>query len=80
MKVVSVDALPAEIKYLDSGHVQVLLAQDCYGWGYRSVEMLLDKIVNNQDPSEVKVIDPLMEVNKTNAAEVSKKWDKWLAK
>ena len=31
VKVVSVDALPAQLAYLRDGHVQVLLAQDCYG-------------------------------------------------
>ena len=30
------------------GHVQVLLAQDCYGWGAKSVEILLEKIVNKK--------------------------------
>src|SRR5206468_3556379 len=30
IKVVSVDALPKELPYLQSGHVEVLLAQDCY--------------------------------------------------
>ena len=36
-----------------------LLAQDCYGWGTKSIDILLNKIVNNQAPAEVKVIDPL---------------------
>ena len=48
VKVVSVDALPAQLPYLESGHVQLLLAQDCYGWGYKSVELLLEKIVNDK--------------------------------
>ena len=39
VKVVSVDALPAQLNYLRDGHVQVLLAQDCYGWGAKSVEI-----------------------------------------
>jgi ribose transport system substrate-binding protein len=78
VKVVSVDALPPQIKYLESGHAQMLLAQDCYGWGYRSVELLLNKIVKNQEPKDRMVIDPLTEVTKENAAEWSKKWDKWL--
>jgi len=37
---VAVDALPAQLSYLRDGHVQVLLAQDCYGWGYKSVELV----------------------------------------
>jgi ribose transport system substrate-binding protein len=80
VKVVSVDALPDQISYLQSGHVQVLLAQDCYGWGHKSVEILLEKIVNNKDPESVKIIDPLTHVTKDNAAEFMTKWDKWLKK
>lgn len=78
VKVVAVDALPPELTYLQSGHVQVLLAQDCYGWGYKSVQILLDKIVKNQAPKDVKTVDPLTAVTKENAAEWSKKWEKWL--
>jgi ribose transport system substrate-binding protein len=80
VKVVSVDALPPELAYLRDGHVQVLLAQDCYGWGYKSVNILLDKILKNQDPPTVKVIDPLTRVTKDNADEFAKNWDKWLGK
>jgi ribose transport system substrate-binding protein len=80
VKVVAVDALPAQLSYLKDGHVQVLLAQDCYGWGYKSVELLLDKIVKNQKPSSERVIDPLTKVTKDNADEFARKWDKWLGK
>jgi ribose transport system substrate-binding protein len=80
VKVVSVDALPAELNYLQDGHVDVLLAQDCYGWGHRSVEILLDKIVNKKSPPDSRVIDPLTRVTKANADEYGKNWDKWLGK
>jgi ribose transport system substrate-binding protein len=80
VKVVAVDALPAELAYLRDGHVQVLLAQDCYGWGYKSVQILMDKLVNNQDPPSVKVIDPLTRITKDNVEEFAKNWDKWLGK
>jgi len=80
VKVVSVDALPAQLSYLRSGHVQLLLAQDCYGWGYKSVDMLLNKIINGKNPPTVKVIDPLTPVTKETADEFAKKWDKWLGK
>ena len=62
------------------GHVEVLLAQDCYGWGHKSVEILLDKIVNKKDPPELRVIDPLTRVTKDGADEYGKNWDKWLGK
>ena len=80
VKVVSVDALPAQLNYLKDGHVQMLLAQDCYGWGSKSVAMLLDKIVNKQTPATTKVVDPLTAVTKDNADEYGKNWDKWLKK
>ena len=80
IKVVSCDALPAELNYLRDGHVQALFAQDCYGWGTKSLDILLEKIVNNQTPPQVKVIDPLTIVTKDNADEYGKNWSKWLGK
>lgn len=79
-KVVSVDALPPQLAFLQSGHVETLFAQDCYGWGYKSVQILLDKIVKGQDPASERVIDPLTKVTKENATEFGKLWDKWLGK
>jgi ribose transport system substrate-binding protein len=78
VKVVSVDALPAELAYLRDGHVQMLLAQDCYGWGHKSVQILLDKILKSQNPPDVKVIDPLTQVTKDNVDQYGKSWDRWL--
>jgi len=80
IKVVSVDGLPAQLTYLTDGHVEELLAQDCYGWGYKSVEILMEKIINKKDPPTVKVIDPLTTVTKDNVDEYAKNWDKWLGK
>ena len=80
VKVISWDALPAQLSYVRSGHVDTLLAQDCYGWGYKTVSIVLDKVVNNQDPFSPLVIDPLTPVTKENVEEWSKNWDKWLPK
>ena len=80
VKCVSVDALPAMLPYLESGHVQALYAQDCYGWGHKSVEILLEKIMNGKDPESQRIIDPLTRVTKENVKEFGKNWDKWLGK
>jgi ribose transport system substrate-binding protein len=80
VKVVAVDALPAELSYVKDGHVEALLAQDCYGWGTKSIDILLDKIVNKKSPAEVKVIDPLTLVTKENVDSYAKNWEKWLGK
>lgn len=79
IKVVSCDALPAQLEYLKSGHVDVLLAQDCYGWGYKSVQVLLDKVLHNKEPESTRMADPLTRVTKENVEEFGKQWDKWLA-
>ncbi len=80
IKVASCDALPAQLDYLRSGHVEALYAQDSYGWGYKSVEILLEKIVNGKAPEPAKVVDPLFEVTKANVDSFAKNWEKWLAK
>ena len=80
IKVVSCDALPAQLNYLRTGHVDTLYAQDCYGWGYKSVEILLEKILDGKTPSPAKVVDPLTEVARANVDSFGKNWEKWLAK
>ena len=77
---VSVDALPAQLAYIRSGHVPVLLAQQCYEWGHRTVELLIEKIVDKKNPPAVKEISALIPVTKDNVDAFAKNWDKWLPK
>ncbi len=80
VKIVACDALPSELDYLRSGHVQVLIAQGCFNWGYKSVEILLDKILSNKSPANEFISDPLTRVTKENLDEWSLNWKKWLLK
>ena len=80
IKVVGCDALPKQLDYLKSGHVQALLAQDCYGWGYRGVEIVLEKLVNKKDPAQINTPAKLTLVTKETAVDFGKSWDKWLKK
>jgi ribose transport system substrate-binding protein len=80
IKVVAADALPAQLNYVRKGYVDALFAQDCYGWGTKSVEVLLEKIVNKQDPPSPNIVDPLTRVTKENVDEFGKNWEKWLGK
>jgi ribose transport system substrate-binding protein len=48
-KVVSVDAMPAELQYVDRGVVPVLLAQPVYKWGYVGVQTIVDKVHYKKD-------------------------------
>lgn len=80
VKCVSVDALPPQLTYLRSGHVQLLLAQQVYEWGYRSVEHIVNKIHLKKDPANVKDVSPLVPVSKDNVDAFAKNWEKWLPK
>ncbi|MDI1318767.1 MAG: substrate-binding domain-containing protein [bacterium] len=75
---VAVDALPAQLAYIRSGHVPVLLAQQCYEWGHRTVELLIAKIVDHKKPPHVKEISALIPVTKENVDAFGQNWDKWL--
>jgi len=44
VKIVAVDALPAQLAYVEKGIAPVLLAQPVYDWGYKSVGFVVDKI------------------------------------
>ena len=49
MKIVSVDALPAELAYVEKGLAPVLLAQPTYLWGYVGVQTIFDKVHFKKD-------------------------------
>src|SRR5256714_9149548 len=80
VKCVSVDALPAQLGYLRDGHVQLLLSQQCYEWGHRSVEHLINKIHLKKDPLEVKDVSSLIPVTTENVDDFARNWEKWLPK
>ena len=44
MKIVSVDALPAQLAYIEKGITPVLIAQPMYDWGYVGVKTIVDKV------------------------------------
>ena len=78
VKVCSWDALPAELTYLRDGHVDVLLAQDCYGWGYKTVTAIVEKIIDHKDPDPKSFFDPLTPVTKENVDAWAQNWKVWL--
>ena len=49
VKIVSVDALPAELAYVEKGIAPVLLAQPTYLWGYVSVQKIVAKVLLKED-------------------------------
>jgi ribose transport system substrate-binding protein len=80
VKVVAVDALPAQLGYLKSGHVQVLLAQQVYEWGSKSVDMLYDVVAEGKNPPSTFVKGELTPITKDNVDAYGENWKKWLPK
>src|SRR5258705_4512352 len=80
IKCVAVDALPPELRYVRSGHVQLLLSQDVYGYGHRAVEHLVNKLHFKKEPARVIDDSPLTPVTKENVDAFAKNWEKWLPK
>ncbi len=59
VKVVAVNALPAQLAFVENGLAPVLLALPTYDWGYVSVQHIVNKVHLKQD---VPAIIPPMEV------------------
>jgi ribose transport system substrate-binding protein len=76
VKVVSVDALSAELPYVEKGIAPVLLAQSTYLWGYVSVEKIVDKLVLKKDVPEITRMD-LVRVSKENLGTWARQLKAW---
>lgn len=76
VKIVSVDALPAELPYVDAGLAPVLLAQPCYMWGYVSVKTIIDHVYSKKDvPAHVNM--ELVRVSKDNLGTWARQLRDW---
>lgn len=80
VKCVSIDALPQQLGYVRSGHVQLLLAQDVYGYGRLAVESLINKLLLKKSPPQPFANTALISVSKTNVEAFAKNWETWLPK
>ncbi len=58
-----------------SGHVQVLLSQDVYDYGYKAVERLVEKLYLKRDPPAVIENSALTAVTRDNVEAFAKKWE-----
>jgi len=75
-KVVCVDALPAELAYVDRGIAPVLLAQPVYQWGYVGVKTIVDKIHNHKDvPANIPM--QTVRVSKDNLGQWARQLRDW---
>ena len=76
VKIVAVDALPAELAYVDKGLAPVLLAQPTYLWGHVSVQRIFDKVHLKQDVPEIIPME-LVRVSKDNLGTWARQLRDW---
>lgn len=76
VKIVSVDALPAELPYVEKGIAPVLLAQPTYLWGYVSVTKIVDKLCLNKDVPVINEMQ-LVPVSKANLGTWARQLRDW---
>lgn len=76
-KVVSVDALPIELPYVERGIVPVLLAQPVYNWGKVGVETIIDKAIHKKDPAAPIIAMDLVRVSKENLGQWARQLKDW---
>jgi len=75
-KIVSVDALPPELAYVEKGLAPVLLAQPTYLWGYVSVQRIFDKVQLKQDVPQIIPME-LVRVTKDNLGTWARQLRDW---
>lgn len=76
VKVVAVDALPAELPYISKGIAPVLLAQPCFKWGYVSVEKIVDKLCLGKEVPVINEME-LVRVSENNLGAWARQLKEW---
>jgi len=76
VKVVAVDALPAELPYVEKGIAPVLLAQPTYMWGHVCVEKVIDKVYLKKDVPAITRME-LVRVTKENLGTWARQLKAW---
>jgi ribose transport system substrate-binding protein len=76
IKVVSVDALPAQLAYVDKGITPVLIAQPVYEWGDVGVRTIVDKLHFRKEVPTV-IPQATVRVTKENLGEWARQLRAW---
>ena len=76
IKVVAVDALPAQLAYVDKGIAPVLLAQPVYEWGYVGVKTIVDHLHFKKEVPQIIPME-LVKVNKESLGNWARQLQAW---
>ena len=77
-KVVSMDPLPLPLDYVTKGQVQVLVGQPYFGWGEKSVEMIVNKLHFDRSPESEFIYATFDIVTPENVEAFGENWKLWL--
>ena len=80
VKIVAGNAAPGQLEYVKSGYVHSLIGVNYFDKGYKSIEILLDKIVKSKTPKQPLMYCPIKTITEKNLDEWSLNWKKWLLK
>ena len=75
VKTVAFDTLPVELEYVQDGCIAGLVGQKYWGWGYDTVQMIYDKIVNCKE-YESFTNSGMDLVDKCNVDVMAEMWEK----
>ena len=75
LKNVVFDTLPVELEYVQDGMISGLVGQKYWGWGYDTVQMIYDKIVNGKE-YETFTNSGMDLVDKCNVDVMAEMWEK----
>ena len=76
VQIVAVDALPAQLPYVETGIAPVLLAQPIFDWGYISVNKIVDKCLLGKEVPEINKME-LITVDKDSLGDWARKLKEW---
>jgi ribose transport system substrate-binding protein len=76
VKIVAVNALPAQLPFVEKGLAPVLLALPTYNWGYVSVQRIVDKVHLKQDVPEIIPME-VVRVTKDNLGTWARQLKEW---
>lgn len=76
VKVVAVDALPAQLAYVEAGIAPVLLAQPVYEWGYVGVQTIMERVYRGDDGPAILPME-LVRVTQDNVGDWARQLHDW---
>jgi ribose transport system substrate-binding protein len=76
VKIVAIDALPAQLAYVQNGLAPVLLAQSTYDWGHEAVRTIIDKVQRKKDVPQIIPME-LFRVSSDNLGTWARQLKRW---